>query len=193
MGSILSTFFSFAHRFNARKIPKSVIQKEEEFNSSVESVTVTFVQESQEAESGKLEYSVAVDSERESLSQSLVPQVEPNSFSYKQPLTKRKSKPELRVYCPLTESCTQLEVHEFIWKYGGKQVFLAGNFNNWNPAEIELVPADASCEYHHVKVELDPTRTWEFKFIVDGVWRCNLDIPTMTDIHGNTNNVIYPE
>lgn len=42
-------------------------------------------------------------------------------------------------------------------------------------------------------MELDPRETWEFKFVVDGVWRCGLDLPTVVDPQGNTNNIIYPE
>ncbi len=190
MGSVLSTIFSLAHRFNALKLRKNVLPQDLELNYSVETVVVPVVQE---ADDHNLAKPTTVEMNRDPVSQAPAPQIEPNSFQYKQPLSKRKSKPELRVYCPLSESGANLIVHEFIWKYGGKQVFLAGNFNNWTSNEIELIPTDASSEYHRVQVELDPSRTWEFKFIVDGVWRCNLDIPTTTDSHGNTNNVIYPE
>jgi hypothetical protein len=191
MGSILSTIFSFTNRFNALKFSKNIVQKEEEFNSSIESVVVAVVQESSDIECVKSNFSL--EPRQELASHSIIPTAEPNSFQYKLPIAKRKSRQELRVYCPLADNYSCLQVHEFVWKYGGKQVFLAGTFNDWNPSEIELIPADSSLEYHHVQVELDPTRTWEFKFIVDGVWRCNLDIESVTDMNGNTNNVIYPE
>ena len=172
------------------------MQPAEQFNSSAESVTLTVVSTELDSSSvmEKLDKTqVIINEEREQDLTQSVPQAEPNTFHYYQPLTKRKSKSELRVYCPLPEDSVNLQVHEFIWKYGGKQVFLAGNFNNWNPAEIEMSPVDASNEYYRVQVQLDPTLPWEFKFIVDGVWRCNLDIATTTDMHGNTNNIIHPE
>lgn len=80
-------------------------------------------------------------------------------------------------------------LHEFIWKYGGKEVFLAGSFNNWEPI-IQMKACDH--RYHKALVRLDPAKEWQFKFIVDGVWRCSLDFPTITDSNGNTNNIIRP-
>ena len=106
-------------------------------------------------------------------------------------LSKRKSKPELLIHRPAPES-SNLTVHEFIWKYGGKEVLLAGTFTNWAPS-IQMVPNDHSREYWRALVELDPNQSWEFKFVVDGVWRCSLDLPTVTDSIGNTNNIIHPE
>lgn len=105
-------------------------------------------------------------------------------------LSKRKSKPELLIHRPFDSD--GLIVHEFIWKYGGKEVILAGSFTNWSPT-IQMVPSDQCREYWRALVQLDPKKAWEFKFIVDGVWRCSLDHPTITDPNGNTNNIIYPE
>lgn len=110
------------------------------------------------------------------------------------PLPKRKSKPELLIHRPTIPSTnsTSTAIHEFIWKYGGKEVLLAGTFTTWHPS-IQMVPCDHENEYWRALVELDPSREWEFKFVVDGVWRCSLDLPTRTDTQGNTNNIIYPE
>ena len=115
-------------------------------------------------------------------------------------ITKRKSKPELLIHKPVkninipensTDSIDTV-IHEFIWKYGGKSVQLAGTFTDWQPS-IFMVPLDPQCEYWKALVELDPKVAWEFKFVVDGIWRCSLDLPTITDPHNNTNNIIYPE
>jgi hypothetical protein len=106
-------------------------------------------------------------------------------------LSKRKSRPELLIHRPIT-SAADVIVHEFIWKYGGKEILLAGSFTNWSPS-IQMVPVDQNREYWRALVELDPKTCWEFKFVVDGVWRCSLDLPTTTDSNGNTNNIIYPE
>lgn len=105
-------------------------------------------------------------------------------------LSKRKSKPELLIHRPTLDP--EPLVHEFIWKYGGKEVLLAGSFTNWSPS-IQMVPVDLSREYWRALVELDPKKSWEFKFVVDGIWRCSLDHQTTTDSNGNTNNIIYPE
>ena len=107
-------------------------------------------------------------------------------------ISKRKSKPELLIHRPEKSSDSNSIVHEFIWKYGGKEVLLAGTFTNWSPS-IQMVPSDPNREYWRALVELDPKKSWEFKFIVDGVWRCSLDLPTTTDSNQNTNNIIHPE
>lgn len=197
MGSLLSTLFSYYRSLNALKYSQKNAPKDEQSNSSVESAAVNLdlagnndATETTATSQSKLESS---ELECKAPLQAPSPQAEPNTFHYQQPLSKRRSKPELRVYSPLAGTDAKLSVHEFIWKYGGKQVFLAGNFNNWNPSEIEMAPVDPSHEYHRTLVELDPTLSWEFKFIVDGVWRCSLDIATATDMYGNTNNIIYPE
>ena len=111
-------------------------------------------------------------------------------------LAKRKSKPELVIHSPVPavqDDSASFQVHEFIWKYGAKDsVHLAGSFTNWQ-ASIPMVPIDHGREYWRALVQLDPTREWQFKFVVDGVWRCGLDLPTVSDPQGNTNNIIRPE
>ena len=111
-------------------------------------------------------------------------------------LAKRKSKPELMIHSPFHGDDADVDcyqVHEFIWKYGAKEsVHLAGSFTNWMPS-ISMVPLDHNREYWRALVKLDPKREWQFKFVVDGVWRCGLDLPTLTDPQGNTNNIIRPE
>ena len=111
-------------------------------------------------------------------------------------LAKRKSKPELVIHSPVPavqDDSASFQVHEFIWKYGAKDsVRLAGSFTNWQ-ASIPMVPIDHGREYWRALVQLDPTREWQFKFVVDGVWRCGLDLPTVSDPQGNTNNIIRPE
>ena len=91
------------------------------------------------------------------------------------------------------DSSINCQIHEFIWKYGAKDsVHLAGTFTNWIPS-IPMVPVDHNREYWRALVQLDPKQEWQFKFVVDGVWRCGLDLPTVTDPQGNTNNIIRPE
>lgn len=130
------------------------------------------------------------------------PQPEPEPEPEPQQIIKRKSKPELLliVHKPTPtafQSTSQYlnpinsaVIHEFIWKYGGKSVQLAGTFTDWKPS-IYMVPIDPKLEYWRALVELDPRIPWEFKFVVDGVWRCSLDLPTVIDSHNNTNNILY--
>jgi len=78
---------------------------------------------------------------------------------------------------------------EFYWKNGGKEVIITGDFDNWqrthkmnfNPVTNNFVAI----------IDIDPNKQHEFKFIVDGVWQPNWDLPTRTDDHGNVNNIIY--
>lgn len=81
--------------------------------------------------------------------------------------------------------------HEFIWKYGGQKVFLTGSFDQWR-SSVAMVH-DQADDVFRATVNLDPASTWYYKFVVDGVWRCSLDFATETDVHGNVNNVLYPE
>lgn len=106
-------------------------------------------------------------------------------------VARKKSRPELILHRPI-DTDRPVQVHEFIWKYGGRQVRLAGSFTAWAPS-IEMVPTGPALDYWRALVELDPTQAWQFKFVVDGIWRCSLDLPTCTDSAGNTNNIIHPD
>ncbi|CAI2186784.1 13249_t:CDS:2 [Funneliformis geosporum] len=78
---------------------------------------------------------------------------------------------------------------EFKWKHGGNDVIITGDFDMWqcthkmkyNPLSNDFVAV----------IDIDRTKQHEFKFIVDGMWQANWDLPTQTDEHGNVNNVIY--
>lgn len=81
--------------------------------------------------------------------------------------------------------------HEFVWRHGGKSVYITGTFDGWSGKEhqMSMTPDGVYKEC----IPLDPNKQWQFKFVVDGVWRCSLDYPTIKDRTGNTNNVLYPE
>jgi hypothetical protein len=78
---------------------------------------------------------------------------------------------------------------EFHWKHGGQEVIVTGDFDKWqcthkmkyNPASNDFVAV----------VDIDRTKQHEFKFVVDGDWQPNWDLPTRTDEHGYINNIIY--
>jgi 5'-AMP-activated protein kinase regulatory beta subunit len=83
--------------------------------------------------------------------------------------------------------------HEFVWRHGGRCVIITGNFDNWAAyAEHSMHPSQDT-GIHKLCIALDPSKEWQFKFVVDGVWRCSLDYPTFKDPSGNTNNILYAE
>lgn len=80
--------------------------------------------------------------------------------------------------------------HEFIWHHGGKDIRLYGNWDGWQQG-IVLKPR-LQGQGHSTTIMLDPKDTWTFKYMVDGEWRCALDLPTCKDDKGNVNNVLLP-
>ena len=73
------------------------------------------------------------------------------------------------------------------WGEAG-EVKLAGEFNNWIP-EVTERQEDGSWSR---EVSLAPGK-YMYKFVVDGEWRGNMDLPNVVDQEGNTNNVIEVE
>lgn len=71
----------------------------------------------------------------------------------------------------------------------GKQVFVAGSFNEWNPAERALVDKKGNGEYF-VRFLLK-SGTYQYKLVVDGQWILD---PTNTKLapneFGGNNNVL---
>ena len=59
-------------------------------------------------------------------------------------------------------------------KPDAKEVYLAGDFNQWQPREKQMLKAkDGS---FRVKIKL-PSGQYQYKFIVDGVWHNDPDAP----------------
>jgi 1,4-alpha-glucan branching enzyme len=50
----------------------------------------------------------------------------------------------------------------------GKKVFLAGQFNDWNPAQKKMT-YNAKGGYYAVDLKL-AEGTYEYKFVIDGIW-----------------------
>ncbi|TPX68018.1 hypothetical protein SpCBS45565_g03383 [Spizellomyces sp. 'palustris'] len=78
----------------------------------------------------------------------------------------------------------------FRWHHSSaKTVFLTGEFDGW-AVSIPL-PRDPACyDEFAITLSLDRTRSWAFKFVVDGEWRCSTTFPTIYDEHGNVNNCL---
>ena len=71
----------------------------------------------------------------------------------------------------------------------GKSVYLAGSFNQWNPAGKKMLDKKNEGVYT-ATVKLAPGR-YEYKFVIDGVWCAdpeNLDF--VQNDHGTLNSVI---
>ena len=77
---------------------------------------------------------------------------------------------------------------KFEWKEGGNKVSITGSFlSNWT-VFIEMVknPQNGIFEFN---INL-PKSIHQFKFVVDNVWKCANNYPTLNDGSGNVNNVI---
>lgn len=72
----------------------------------------------------------------------------------------------------------------------GKQVFVAGTFNNWNPSANPLKDNPGS---GHCKATLRiPDGTYEYKFVVNGIWTVDPKCPEwVPDGCGSLNSVLH--
>ena len=73
---------------------------------------------------------------------------------------------------------------KFIWKEGGEEVFITGTFCDWKK-RIKM---------HKIKDNIFEEQIplakgkYEFKFIVDGIWKCSSYYPQIKDNRGIINN-----
>ena len=71
----------------------------------------------------------------------------------------------------------------------GSAVYVAGTFNNWDPAQYKLrdYAKSGTCQ---VSLLLPPGRH-EYKFIVDGEWHVDPDCPNWArNCHGTLNSIV---
>ena len=78
--------------------------------------------------------------------------------------------------------------HEFIWTLGGDEVFIAGEFTNWE--KIKMTQSGNIHIYNHPK--LVRGEEYQFKFFVDNSWKTCPIYNTKLDNEEdrNTNNYI---
>lgn len=69
-------------------------------------------------------------------------------------------------------------------------MILTGNFDEWSQS---ILMVRDQMGIFRATVNLDPMKTWHFKFVVDGIWRCSMDFATEVDEDGNVNNILQPE
>lgn len=71
----------------------------------------------------------------------------------------------------------------------GKNVFIAGQFNDWDPSAKKLA-YKAKEGYYSVSLKLAPGR-YEYKFVVDGVWCADpQNVDSVQNDQGTFNSVI---
>jgi len=65
-------------------------------------------------------------------------------------------------------------------------VQVAGTFSNWEPMALTF---DAESSSFKHEIELAAGQSYEYKFIINGSWICDHELPTVEN-EGNMNNVI---
>jgi len=75
---------------------------------------------------------------------------------------------------------------KFYWNEGGKEVFITGSFCEWDK---RLKMRKNKNNIFDIELLL-PKGKYEFKFIVDNIWRCSSNYPQIMDDRGNNNNFI---
>ena len=91
----------------------------------------------------------------------------------------------------ITQEKTESEVQnknliKFFWREGGNEVFITGSFCDWSKRFKMYKNRNDIFE-----VELFLTKgLYQFKFIVDNIWRCSSDYPQTKDDQGIYNNFI---
>ena len=78
-------------------------------------------------------------------------------------------------------------LYTFIWDEGGKNVKVTGSFVNWSTSfDMKYYPEEKVFKYSHLLTK----EKHSYKFIVDGIWKCNQKQPMIKDNSNNTNNFI---
>ncbi|KAL1922385.1 uncharacterized protein VTP21DRAFT_9924 [Calcarisporiella thermophila] len=77
---------------------------------------------------------------------------------------------------------------EFLWRRGGNEVFVTGTFDDWKKT-LKMAKSSAGNQVvHYACPSIDRSRPQLFKFVVDGEWRCDPDLPIVRDEGGNENH-----
>lgn len=73
----------------------------------------------------------------------------------------------------------------FSWTHGGKNVYVAGNFNSWKE-KIQM----RQSHNDFTVIQTLPPGIYHYRFVVDGKWQTDPNQPTFTDSNGEISNVI---
>ena len=75
----------------------------------------------------------------------------------------------------------------FVWNEGGNEVKITGSFSDW---KIQFpMTKDPDTQSFKFELPLD-NGIYQYKFIVDNVWKCSKNYPTVPDGSGNVNNIL---
>ena len=75
----------------------------------------------------------------------------------------------------------------FQWKEGGNNIIITGSFCGWS--NRFAMTKNEKKNYYELMLYL-PKGEYQFKFIVDNIWKCSSYYPTVTDQNNNTNNIL---
>ena len=77
--------------------------------------------------------------------------------------------------------------YTFIWDEGGENVKLIGSFSNWKQKYV--MEKDEKGQIYKFSLPLNNEK-YQYKFIVDGVWKCSNNQEKIDDGKGNINNIL---
>ncbi|XP_010321291.1 SNF1-related kinase complex anchoring protein SIP1 isoform X1 [Solanum lycopersicum] len=84
------------------------------------------------------------------------------------------------------EPCDEQGVPTLIsWTLDGKEVAVEGSWDNWK----SRMPLQKSGKDFTI-LKVLPSGVYQYRFIVDGQWRCSPDLPCVQDEAGNTYNLL---
>lgn len=108
------------------------------------------------------------------------------SLSGGNPLTRTQQISDLMEIMSRTkEKAVRFEIHA----PQDSKVYIAGTFNNWNPTSHPLEYRPDKCAFRAYLLLKEGT--YEYKFVVNGVWQEDDKCPErVTDENGNINSVI---
>lgn len=112
-----------------------------------------------------------------------------NGISIEKPSTNKKTKNYISNNATKDNSINEQKskyIINFLWEEGGNEIYITGSFCNWNE---RLKMYKNKKNIFELKIVL-PKGQYEFKYIVDGVWKCSSLYPQKYDNKGNNNNYI---
>ena len=77
--------------------------------------------------------------------------------------------------------------YTFIWSGEGNDVKLTGSFSDWKTKY--QMEKELNKNIFKFELPLEP-KVYQYKFIIDGTWKCSEKCPTIDDGNGNINNVL---
>ena len=92
-----------------------------------------------------------------------------------------------QAYEPPPQMQPRLPQNVFAWRHGGNDVQIIGSFNKWQ----QRIPMQKMPDGTFTVVQELPPGFHQYKFIVDGEWRCAHDQDKVRDQAGNENNQVF--